>query len=123
MREHLKDARIKAAQIRETDNQRDGLLRRLNEVRKRIDADARPSTVETILTDFRELDRELSIAREQRTQRQQLQQQTSEKMAELERASSQQHEAEAKLAAMAMEAGVADPTELPEAIERSRRRS
>jgi hypothetical protein len=123
MQEHLKDARIKAAQIREIETDRDSVLQGLNDLRKRIDSRARTSAVESIATDFHEIDRDLSEVRGKRTKLEQIQAQLAIKRAELETATAEQQEAEAMLAALVSEAGVADATRLPSAIEGSRRRS
>lgn len=123
MQKHLMQARIKAARIREIEADRDMLLNKLCDVRTRIDSTALPSTADSIETDFRALEHSLRSARTKRTNDQQLRRQLGERQTELETAERVLHAAEAKLAALATEAGVTNPDQLPVAIDNSRRRS
>lgn len=81
------------------------------------------TTVDLIEKDFAELDQNLTIAQDRRAQYKQLRKQVESKLKNLENVANEQRDAEAKLAAMAAEAGVIDPAELPDAIDRARRRS
>src|SRR5262249_30336682 len=68
MQQHLTEMRIKAARVKEIAGERALLLDRLTAMRMRLDPAARPSTADTLDTDFRELDIALKEARAGRTQ-------------------------------------------------------
>jgi uncharacterized protein YhaN len=122
LQEHLKDARIKAAQIRDNETERGDVLQRLSEVRRRIDPACRTATPDRIQQDFDELIRNLTAARDRRTRLDELHKQLDSNWKERERLSAILHEAEAGLRTLAAEAGVEEPKEIPGAIEQSRRR-
>jgi uncharacterized protein YhaN len=123
MQVHLKDARIKAARIGEIEQRRDVLVRCLNDLRQRLDPACVATAPDRILPDFEEIDRALASARDRRTSHGALKKQLESKIKDRERLAGTLRDAEASLKALALEAGVAEPGEIPEAIEQSRRRA
>ena len=122
MQQHLKESRIKAKRVAEIEADRDMLLLELNGLRARLSPACRSTTVDLLEKDFAELDRRLRDAQGQRVKCDQLDKQRQEKRKHLDDLTSKKRDVESKLAAMAREAGAGDPSLIPEAIDRARRR-
>ncbi|HEX3150397.1 MAG TPA: AAA family ATPase [Gemmataceae bacterium] len=123
MHDLLKDARIKAARVREIDAERVKLITRLNAVRQGIDSAARATTEETLEADHRDLEVRLQKARDFRTRRDEVTKQIGVEEKKEAKEKSSFDKAEAHLEALRVQAGVAIIDELPDAIQRARKRS
>jgi uncharacterized protein YhaN len=123
MQRHLAESRIKAKRVEEIEADRDVLLHDFNELRGRLSPTSRmTTTADSIERDFAELDRRLKNAEDLRVKRDQLGKQLEDKRKQLDDLSIKKRDVESKIAAMAREAGAADPAQIPDAIERARRR-
>lgn len=122
MQHHLRDMRIKEARVREIRAERELLMKRLSELRTRLDPAARPTTAETLEADFRAVESALEAAREQRTRHQELSRQLKGIDKNLGSTKEALLAARATLQALADEAGVLIDA-LPTAVQRARERA
>jgi uncharacterized protein YhaN len=122
MQQHLRDMRIKDARVREIRAERAVLIQRINGLRMRLDPEARPTTAETLETDFRAVEAALDGAREKRTRHQELSKQLQGIEKKREAARKSLREAGAALQALADEARAAVDA-LPTAVQRARERA
>jgi uncharacterized protein YhaN len=122
MQQHLTDMRLKAARVKEIENERALLLDRLTALRKRLDPAARPSTADALDADFREVDAALKAARIGRTQHDERAKQLKKVKAEIVGTTEALREAEASLRALAGQAGVSDIDEIATAVQRAKER-
>jgi uncharacterized protein YhaN len=123
MHEHLKQSRLKAARVREIDRDRVDFLTKLNDVRRRVDPETRPTSSDLIDTDFRTLETDLRAAIDARAKHQQLTKQHEAERSKEQEVMEQLRVAEAKLGALVAEARVADFEGLPTAIQAARERA
>ncbi len=119
MQQHLTQMRIKAATVREIGEERASLLARLTALRQRLDAAARPLTGESLSADYRELDAALTAARARRAQQEDRTTRLNTVAAEQAATSDDLRAAEAALAALAAQAGVATSDEIADAVRRA----
>jgi uncharacterized protein YhaN len=122
MQQHLTQMRIKAAAVREIAEERASLLVRLTALRQRLDPAARPSTGESLNLNYRELEVALMAARALRTQHEERTTQLKKVAADQAATGDDLRVAEAALAALAAEAGVATSDEIAEAVRRASER-
>jgi uncharacterized protein YhaN len=122
MQRHLAESRIKTKRVEEIEADRDVLLKDLNELRGRFSLTSRMTTADSIEKDFADLDRRLKDGQDLRVKRDQLEKQLEDKRKQLDDVSTKKRDVESRMAAMAKEAGAADVAQIPDAIERARRR-
>jgi uncharacterized protein YhaN len=122
MQQHLRDMRIKDARVREIRAERELLIQRINNLRMRLNQEARPTTAEWLEADFRAVEAALDDARERRTRHQELSKQLHGTEKKIEAANKSMREASAALQALADEARV-PVDELPTAVQRARERA
>ena len=122
MQQHLTDMRIKAARVREIDEERVLLLGRLTALRKRLDSAARPSTADTLDADVRTVDAALKAARIARTQHEERAKQLEKIKKDIVATTDRMRETEATLHALAAQSGVADIDSIAQAVQRAKER-
>jgi len=120
---HLRDARIRAAKIREIDENRTRFIGRIDTIRTGMDPQARPTSGDTLDQDFRDLERRLREATDLRSRRNEI---TKQIDAETKNESAQQtslEKANAQLESLRVQAGVASLDAISKAIQDSRKRA
>ncbi|MGA2699471.1 MAG: AAA family ATPase [Isosphaeraceae bacterium] len=122
MQQHLTDMRIKAARVREIDEERALLLQRLTALRQRLDSATRPTTADTLDADFHEVDAAVSAARIRRTQHDELAKRLKKVRSDLATTTDALREAEASLTSLAAQAGVVEIEHIAPAVQRANER-
>lgn len=123
MQAHLKEARIKAATLRDFKRDQETLLARVNALRQRLQPEAKPSTEASLDEDFRQLELDLKNARVCRTQRQELDKLLKKMDLEINAATLAVQEADATLSALAAQVGVTAPDAISAAVQQAKERA
>ncbi len=122
MHQHLTDARIKAARVKEIAEERALLLQRITALRNRLDSAARPTTADTLDADFHEIDAAVSAARIRRTEHDELAKRLKKVRSDLATTTDALRDAEASLSSLAAQAGVVAIEHIAPAVQRANER-
>ncbi|WP_425617045.1 AAA family ATPase [Anatilimnocola sp. NA78] len=122
MQDKMKEARIKAARIKEITEDRATLLQRISAVRQRLNKAAKPTTAESLDEDFRQLEESLKVARVRRTQFEDRSRQLQKQQAELATTTDAFRQAEAALGALAAQVDVTSSEQITPAVQSAKER-
>jgi uncharacterized protein YhaN len=122
MQQHLTDMRIKAAEVKDIFRERELLLTRVSSVRKRLQANASPTTGESLDADFQVLDMAFSEAKRLRTVSETMGRQLKKVTTDISTETETLRKANAAISALATQAGVNGVSEIPGAAQRAKER-